>query len=319
MKSRFILGLFALSSSMLQAETEAFADFFIWCANVCSAENWGQVFTASGSTTNVDLLPVSFGCDYGFRLGFDYLSCHDGWDIKVFYTGYRTVGKDSASTEGEITSAFLGNFYINNADGLNLGPSYRNASIRWKIVFNMFDAEIGRSFCATDCLSLRPFIGLKGGWINQTIDTTWKDPTNPALVFTEAIENLENDFWGIGPSAGLNMDWFLFATQCHRFSLFNDLSGALMFGHWTLKDRYRNDGPEKVTIDFPGINGAATTVRDFVGLAWKREGECVCFTVRIGYEAQVWLGQLKLYTLNVGRLDNVLTLQGGTVDFRIAF
>nr|NGX26747.1 hypothetical protein [Chlamydiota bacterium] len=304
----------------LQAETEVFADFLVWCTSEASTENWGQVFTTEGSTENIDLLSVSFGCDFGFRLGLDYSTCHDGWDLLGSYTWYRSVGKDSARTDGEITSAFLGNFYINNADGGKLsGPTYRSASIRWKIALNIFDAELGRLFCASECLTLRPFIGLKGGWIDQSIDTKWQDPTDPALLFTKASEDLKNDFWGIGPSAGLNLNWILCGTECHTFSLFNDLSGALMYGRWTFKDRYQNDRSEVVIIDLSKIDGAAPMIRDFIGLGWKREGKCYCFAVRLGYEAQFWLSQLQFYTLNGGRLDNILTLQGGSLDVRFAF
>lgn len=319
MRFRLIFGAVALSTSLLQAETEVFADFLVWCANEDSTENWAQVFTTQNSTTNADLLSVSFGCDFGFRLGFDYFACHDGWDIQASYMWYRTEGKDSAKTDGVIASAFLGNFYINNADGTSLGPSYRAASMRWRIALNIFEGQLGRLFCASECLTLRPFIGLKGGWIDQSINTTWKNPTDPALLFTSASEDLKNNFWGIGPSTGLDLNWILCANECHTFSLFNDLSGALMYGHWTLKDRYQNDRPEKVVIDISTIHGAATMIRDFIGLGWKREGERFCFTVRIGYEAQFWLGQLKFYTLNVGRLDNILTLQGGTLDVRFGF
>ncbi|MDN3505666.1 MAG: Lpg1974 family pore-forming outer membrane protein [Simkaniaceae bacterium] len=305
-----------LSTSLLRAETEVFADFLVWCTNEASSENWGQVFTTEGSTENIDLLSVSFGCDYGFRVGLDYVTCHDCWDLLGAYTWYRSNGKDSTSTDGLISSAFLANFYIDNADGTKLaGPTYRRASMRWQIDFNIFDAELGRLFCASECLTLRPFIGLKGGWIDQSIDTSWQNPTDPALLFTRATEDLKNDFWGIGPSAGLNLDWILCSGECYTFSLFNDLSGALMYGHWTFQDRYQNDRAEEVVIDLSNIDGAAPMIRNFIGLSWRRSS----FAVRLGYEAQVWLSQLQLYTLNGGRLNNVLTLQGGSLDVRFAF
>jgi len=298
---------------------EVFADLLIWCASESGSENWAQNFVTEGETNNVDVLPVTFGCDYGFRLGIGYFMCHDGWDFLASYTWYKTSGKDSIQSEGEVTSSFLGNFYINNTDGTSLGPSYRGASIDWKIAFNMLDGELGMHCCVSPCFSLRPHAGIKGGWINQSIDSTWSDPTEPTLTFTSASEDLTNDFWGVGPTGGLDLDWILFTPGCQTISLFNEFSGAIMYGHWDFKDQYKTDEGEKIGIKVDSIDGAATMARDYVGLSWRWDGGCYSFALRVGYEAQIWLRQLQFYSLNYGRLDNVLTLQGGSIDFRFGF
>lgn len=305
-----------------------FADVLIWKAAQSGAENWAQVFETSDNVVNVDILRVSFGCDVGFRAGFGWCLPCDQWDTQLYYTRFHTEGKDRASTNGEIASSFLGNFYIANSDGLKTGPTYQKAAIEWTISFNVFDWELGRDFCICQDFSLRPFIGLKGGWINQTIDSKWQtpifpnpDPFFPPIPFDRAEENLKNHFWGIGPSTGLNLkcEW---ATFCrHSFSLFGDFSGALLYGHWDFRDFYQNDKLEEVSIDVPNINGAAAMLRGFVGIGWATDfnNQQQSFSVKLGYEAQFWLSQLQFYSLNTGRLNNELTLQGGTVDFQFNF
>lgn len=88
-----------------------------------------------------------------------------------------------------------------------------------------------------------------------------------------------------------------------------------MWGHWTLKDVYRNNGEAEVDAVTPSINSGATTLRGFSGLAWETSH----FSLRLGYEAQFWLDQLKFYSYNVGWQDNDLTLQGGSFDLNFAF
>ena len=41
--------------------------------------------------------------------------------------------------------------------------------------------------------------------------------------------------------------------------------------------------------------------------------------MRLGYEAQYWLNQMQFYAYNMGRLNNVTSLQGGFVEWCISF
>lgn len=88
-----------------------------------------------------------------------------------------------------------------------------------------------------------------------------------------------------------------------------------MWGHWTFEDIYQNNGGTEVDAITPNINSGATMLRGFSGLAW----EAPHFSLRLGYEAQFWLDQLKFYSYNIGWQDNELTLQGGSFDLNFAF
>jgi hypothetical protein len=298
-----------------------FGDLLVWKAEESGTENWGQTY----GNGFIDIHSVSFPWDVGFRVGAGYGMKHDEWDTQLYYTRFKTVGKDRVSSPDIVTSPFLGNFYIDNAFGISdSGPTYHRSSIRWGIDFNIFDLELGRKYRPSKAIVLRPFIGLKGGWIHQKIHSTWKDPEDSLLFlnpFTTAKENLKNNFWGIGPSVGLNTSWRLKEINRHAFYLFGDFSGALMYGHWTFKDVYTNDFGQKVSIDLSPINGAASMFRSFMGMQWAvcSKTDRFRFSIKLGYEMQFWLQQLQFYTLNVGRLLNTLTLQGGTLDFGMEF
>jgi len=303
---------------------DVFADVLVWSAQESGSENWAEVITASGATTDCDIQDVRFGWNAGFRAGLGYGMGHDQWDTQLYYTWFRTLGNDHvSSTPGSVFSAFLGNFYIDNPTGAGIsGVAYREASMKWMIQFNMFDWELARNFRVSRALSLRPFIGLKGGWINQSIHTKWHNPNRTgAEFFNTGKENLKNNFWGIGPSFGLNTKWDLFVRKNHSLSLFGDLSAAIMWGHWTLGDVYKNDIQQEVLVKLSHIKSAASMLRTFMGFGWDANfsRDRSHFSARLGYEMQIWLDQLQFYSFDAGRLDNALTLQGGTLEFRFDF
>lgn len=268
---------------------------------------------------SIEILDVNFKWDTGFRAGVGYQLDHDCWDTQGQVTHFKTEGSDHAHSTALIASAFLGNFYFDNLAGFAFsGPQYHKASIKWTIDFNIFDWELGRKFEISKALILRPFIGVKGGWIHQIIHSKWEHPNQ--TNFETATENLKNNFRGVGPSVGLNTVWKLWKRGGASFSLFGDVSGALMWGKWTLKDVYTNDAPYKFPVIQSGMTGAATMVRLFTGLQWESSlKNNSSISMRIGYEAQFWLDQLQFYSFNMGRLDNQLTLQGGAAEVRFDF
>lgn len=303
---------------------DIFADLLVWCAKESGTEAWAQVLTSSGTHAQFDLRAVDFEWNAGFRVGVGYGMRHDQWDTQLYYTWFHTHGDGRASGgPGTVHSSFLGNFYVDNTQGAGLsGPAYQNASIRWAIRFNMFDWELGRSFWVSKALSLRPFVGLKGGWIHQKIHSTWQTPNLPASeFFNTATENLKNNFWGIGPCGGLNTKWMLFTRPNHTFSLFGDFSAAIMYGQWTFGDRYRNDIQQEIVIRSSHLKSGATMARGLMGFGWDAK---FCqgryqFSTKLGYEMQFWLDQLQFYSFDIGRLSNELTLQGGTLELRFDF
>ncbi len=308
---------------------DSFADLLVWRAAESGTENWAEVITGGGSVPEIcDIESLDFNWNAGFRAGLGCQMPHDNWDSQLYYTRFRARAAGSVSSvPGSIFSPFLGNFYVDNPTGSGIsGLAYQKASIRWIINFNIFDWELGRAFWTGKALSLRPFIGLKGGWIHQSIHTKWHNPSPPLrplvlIPFNTGRENVKNNFWGVGPSGGIDTKWKVWAIQDHFLSLLGDFSGAILYGHWKFKDVYRNDIGQKVVVKSPGINGGAAMLRTFLGIGWEVVGNngSFHFLTNLGYEMQFWLSQLQFYLFDTGRLNNELTLQGGTLEFRFDF
>lgn len=296
----------------------------IWTAREAGADCWAEGIISGPSFLSNNLEQVNFGWDLGFRIGAHYEINDDQWDTQLFYTWFKTHGKDCASRgPGSMHSTFLGNFYVNNPDAAGIsGPAYESASIEWAIKVQIFDAELGRNFWMSKSVQIRPFIGAKAGSIHQSIHSKWYKPQlDNAPFFNLGIENIKNNFRGIGPEMGINTAWVLFTGKHNTLSFFEDISGALMYGHWSFGDIFNNDINQKIIIDSQSINGAASMLRLFAGFEWNSELRRSLYTwcVKLGYEAQCWLNQLQFYSFTGGRLCNQLTLQGVAIEFCFGF
>ena len=302
-------------------QRDFFADVLLWTVREGAAENWAQNITGANQVGNATLIGAPFDWTAGFRVG---TGVHrgGGFDTTLYYTNFHTSARNQAS--GEIYSAFLGNFYVDNTDGGDFGPHYQHGSILWDFNFHSIDFELGRSRKIGTNLELRPFLGLKAAILKQSIKTRWLDPIDTSglhshtYTFTSATENLNLDFWGIGPSLGVTMEMPLRDRESSSLKLFGTPSAALLFGRWNNTEVYKNDEVQ-IAVDTSPITGAATVLRGVIGLEWERRFSQITSTVRFGYEAQVWLNQMQFYSYNMGRLNNLTSLQGGFVELCVGF
>nr|NGX49626.1 hypothetical protein [Candidatus Anoxychlamydiales bacterium] len=90
---------------------------------------------------------------------------------------------------------------------------------------------------------------------------------------------------------------------------------------WSFVDVFQNDLSEQVSVDLQNINSGASMLRTFMGFGWNANfnQNRYRFSTKLGYEMQFWLDQLQFYSFTGGRLVNVLTLQGGTLEFYFNF
>lgn len=307
-----------------KGSTFAFTDLLVWRVREGGSENWAQYIGPKGTSQTINLYEAPFNWNTGFRVGLGYNSPDELWDSVLYWTSYQTKSTNTAS--GNIYSSYVGNFFANNTNGVNFGPYYRNASIQWRFFYNTVDVELGRNFKIDNVLTLHPFVGIKTAIINQNIDTNWQTPFTtfldipiPITSFSSATESLKNDFSGVGPSIGLNTTWPLFKGQKNSFNLIGNFSGALLWGHWSFNELYQNNTPYSATVNVSSVNGASPMARALMGLEWASQFSKVDLNVRLGYEAQVWFNQVQFYSLNMGRLNGLMSLQGGVLDFTFKF
>ena len=306
-----------------------FSELLVFSVTEGGADNWAQEITPRGpapSFGTANVVDAPFDWKAGFRLGIAK-RLDDQFDLTFYYTNFNTTATNQAA--GEVTSAFLGNFYAGNTDGTGFGPSYRRADIDWDFSFQTFDFEIGRTSWVGPAM-LRPYVGLKAAIIDQTAVSHWFDPIDTmtdTYLFTSAVETLTQEFWGIGPSFGVAATVPLSAGPDYSLQVFASPSAALMYGHWQFRDHYQNDGPTSISSPVPAsidinmspIDGLSTTLRGMFGIQWLRQCARLTTSVRLTYESQIWLNQMQFYSFNMGRLNNLMALHGGALEIGILF
>ncbi len=296
----------------------AFADLLLLRADQIAT--WGlktsfMPYTADGgaSAVNYTTQPkaVLFDWDLGARAGLRYSFDRDQWDAQIFYTWFRTEGKNRASAENalsNVTSAFLGEW-------LTFAFSSKSGKILWNILLNSIDGDLGRISFPGKGFAFRPRLGLKGAWIRQSIYSRWVASSNET-----AEETIKNDFWGVGPKGGADTKWEIGSAGPHAFHLFGDVSLALLGGGWTFKDIQKSSMNSEIRSINPTAWAATLMGHALAGVGWdlklKNRSN---FGARAGYELQYWFDQLKIFTFLEGTLHAALVLQGGMLDVHYDF
>lgn len=292
------------------------ADVMAWFASEEVSSIWANVITLDDDVLNINVPSFDFKWDYGFRLGLGSHLLHDQWDTFFYWTRFHTDARHSISPILQLIppQEFFAGFLS--------GDNPRSISATWSLSFNLADWELGRSYCISDGLSMRPFLGIKAGWINQSIHAQYDD-----LIIDEAFtnnsgkEHLKNNFFGIGPSGGVNSTWNLYNCGSQFLSLFGDFSTALLWGTWMCSDVYKNTLSYTSCVNTKKTSLGSLALRGFMGIKWETDinADKSHFAAKIGYEMQFWLNQLRINTFQLQRLQEDLTIQGITVCCQFDF
>ncbi|HSX03598.1 MAG TPA: Lpg1974 family pore-forming outer membrane protein [Rhabdochlamydiaceae bacterium] len=331
----------------LESGFDLFVDFFWWQAQeggndyAFIANNQELGPGGLDEEAHIGNKEVNFPWKPGFRAGIGYNFEYDQWDAQVYYSWYRTHKNKTVTTD-----------FSTNGDGYNLTaivPLHTDinagskATIDWSIHYSVIDAELGRNFFVSRHLALRPHIGLKTGWINQNVHFNMVGES-ANTNFPGPVQNKKkNDFWGIGPSGGIDTRWYLASFCENNFSLFGNFVGALMWGKFKVEEKQVEPG-FFIPADVNHITGKGLDLHLIVpmlqiqaGLGWDTGFYDDCFHValNIGYEIQYWFRQNQMLNVlpnnfNFGgsfvqiyyiyqRMSEDLRFHGLTIDLRVDF
>lgn len=280
-----------LSCSSYAYSLDWYADLLYWQAS--ETADW--VLTNNLSTPNqqVAYKTISFNNNPGFRVGVG--QTWQDWDTKVLYTRFNSKTTASASSPG-LTAVFLG--------GKLAEPLYQSGHIRFSIDFNMFDVTASKAIPVDSMLQIKPMIGLRGGWIDQHISTTLNGTRSN-------VENINNDFTGVGPIAGVESLWTFYQKNEHRLSLAADFAASFMWGRWGIDDMLtRGDNLQHIRVHVGKRHSGAFALQGLMGLHWNYKH----YAVKLGYEISDWFDQYQVLDDGTGTHNNDLILQGLTLS-----
>ncbi len=291
-----------------------FEDFFYWRASQESTSPWAYQQTQPGATPPGAVYTepnAYFRWSPGGRLGVIYKP-ESFFDAKLYMTYFSSKALESiAAPRGQF---FIPEFF----SGFTTENLFNAAQLNWRLIMNMVDLEIGHVFQPIKTLTFRPFIGIKGGTINQTIHSNWEaNVVNNAVYY--ASENLKNNFRGIGPSFGIDGSFKL----SENLAVHSDFATALLWGRWNIEDVYHRPAallgliPETtITTNTKNSQLGSFMARYFLGLAWTYQAKATV-VITAGYEMQFWSNQLRLPMFQALPVHGDLTLQGGTCGILI--
>jgi hypothetical protein len=323
-----------------------FADALYWHADVTNSD-WAFVSNA-GSPTNPAAganQELAFKWNWGFRVGLGYEFDHDQWDSDIYYTWFRNSAANGSTSQTAFTTPTGGSAVSLNSDLPDLsGVTILTGAANTKLTFQVLDWELGRSFYISNSISLRPHIGVKGAWIKLTEAESYTG--SAAALVAYSVSN-ETRSWGVGPSAGINSNWYFGcantmppngrgdAKDRPGFSIFGDVSGALMYGHF--KNSHSEAGLTAAGAASNGFvpsglnrNLMVPVLTGVLGLAWDMCFACdkMHLGIRAGYELQYWFRQNQRFgsfqtsgfaAPPYNRTVGDLALQGLTIDVRFDF
>ena len=148
--------------------------------------------------------------------------------------------------------------------------------------------------------------------------SNWYNPTTTSS-FTNASENLKNNFSGLGPVFGVDSLWSFYTNAHQSFNIAGNLTSALVWGQWTFKDVYNNNTPVTIAVNSDGVNGLSPMVDGLLGVQWNMTLPSTELSVRLGYEEQIWFNQMQIYFLDTGKMNRTTTFQGANLQIKFTF
>jgi hypothetical protein len=235
--------------------------------------------------------------DVGYRIGVGYDFNCDCWDVSAYWTHFQTKAKGHSTaptTDGTLTSLWSSIDITGNANGLSTVDSH------WKLRLDYADFVLGREFCISPCVTLRPFIGVRAAWIKQKyniFEGARQTSGGEVVLINTSDINLRSEFDGAGLIAGLDSQW---NVGC-GFSVYGTASASILYGrkHSHSEDSafFPSSTPSESVLE-RGIlrdhrHGSTYAADAALGLRWKR---CFCddtvlFTIQLGWEQHLFFDQ----------------------------
>jgi hypothetical protein len=307
------VALIARCSTALADGVTPFCDVLYWHASAQPSSVWSNA-ASEGSFSAEN---VSFDWSPGFRVGFGHKLDEQSWDVKLYWSYFRTSQDAQVSAEnGAVIPESFSGLIGSIVDHI---PLFNQAALGWNLTYSTIDLELGRSFAVSESAWIRPSMGIKTAIIQQDVHLNLAHPDRGL----SAEENIAHDFWGIGPSFGISGGWSL--PNRKNLSLIGSFSADFLFGQWNVDDAYARTDNHTPYFTY----GAVTTsmkdsclgvpvLRGFFGLEWVRQGD-ITVSAHVGYELQWWANQQRTLAFQQLPMHGDLTLEGLTCGVSVGF
>ena len=160
--------------------------------------------------------------NWGLNLAASYVPFLEEYDLRLansYFESNNTFKKSSAGILPLNTTDF--SFFISA-----IGFGFSFASSNLKTGYDLLSLEIGRATNFSKKFSVHPVFGLTSLWLWLAQKNTYSVADGEDFAGESLYENMKNDWFGIGPSTGVNTNLAL----NKNISVFFDTKGAIMYG-----------------------------------------------------------------------------------------
>ncbi len=276
--------------------------FFVPYQNPCN--NWLFSVDALYWRTLQNGISCNCGCGIknhewrpGYRIGTENAFASSCWDAAIYWTHL-----DAHTHQGHKEN-----------DSSSSSGSSKGSFGEWKLNFETIDATIGRDFIVYSCATIRPFVGLRGAWIDEKICAHLESSqiSNLQETFITTQQHNRVNFWGVGPQLGLELDW----TLCNGFGIYGSISAGILYGDFNVKSKTTETFSNPTEVFFckeHRHNQACQAVADAaIGVSWQH---CYCNNVklrlRLGWEHHQYFDHSRFGSYGDLYLDGVAFATG---------
>ncbi len=218
----------------------------------------------------------------------------EDWSFFGTWTYVQNKAGGHKSTSG--TKGFFP--VLSMAPGLNQQNYITAASEEWRLNFHCIDLGAIYSWRPDFALQLKPHAALRLAFLDQRAITNYAGG-----LFSGGMDRLvlKNDFWGVGPAAGLT-------TAIHftaGFSLVGDVAGSLLGGRLFTKESESYLNQTLVSNrEFDVRFGWSLDAK--LGLNWETKPfyQILTMSLQLGWEWHTFYGQTRLPQNGFGFFDS---------------
>ena len=275
-----------------------FGEYLYWTANES-----GLYFAQTGSGHATGAFPPDGSINFngsikrihpdwesGVRLGAGLNFPKEGYDVSFYWTWFATEGNASASSSsGSIIPLWAEPGFATFADAFS-------AKGTWNMDLNVLDMEWGRSSWFGGHLSLRPFFGLRGAWIDQALKNQFVYDTAP--IVTSQLHSSSN-YRGAGLRAGLDTR---FALPC-GFAVYGLGSGSMLYGK-TNAGLHIDESGSTLAATKDDFWNVVSSLQLGLGLGWDTHfaKDRLHIELHVGWEQNIWF--------NINQMNHFLNQLG---------
>jgi len=299
------------------------ADFLWWSANAdglyFAQSGFGSATTQNPPDGSVDfsghLQRVKEEWRPGVRVGFGGNMPYDEWDIYLNWTWFQCDPKQQAQEQ-------QGNPLLVLWGHPDVAGTYlaTQAEAKWELTINVLDLEMGRSFWVGKYFSIRPYMGIRGAWIDHAFKIQSEYAVTPQI---NGKVKMKSDFEGVGARAGLDMRFALY----NGWSLYGLVTGSLMYGYFNC-DFEEKANQIKIAYSEDRFHQGISTIQMGLGTRWDTyfHKKRYHFGISAGWEQNIWYGVSQFHRSSSQLQEGIfnqnggnLTFQGGTLSGRLDF